>query len=171
MSENQRYRRGAVRTVVGRIKAGVKVEVGDLLFLGTDEYAYPAASITVNSSGSGSGGGFTGGAALNDLKTRFLGVLIEGATGGAETVDTNCVVGTSGVYEYPVPSGNIDATYGIGHPIKGVSSGSPGALLSQQVQIAANRTDAFAVLASTALQGATTVQIEIFSSMIGNPLA
>lgn len=169
MSNAQRYRSGNEERVTGLIKAGVKGEIGDLVFLSpTTEYVYPASSIAVDGSGSGSGGGFTGGDAQNDFKIAFLGVLIEGATSGTETVDSPCVVATDGVFEYPLNTA-LDDAYPPGTPFEAVVSG--GFLLDQQIKLSASNTDAFCLLARQGKSGDLNVEVRLFSSVMGNNLS
>lgn len=168
MNQSQRYRSGPQQIARGKIKAGVKAEIGDLCELETDEYVYPAVHVTVTSSGSGPGGGD----ALTEFKTKFIGSLIEGATSGLETVDTDCLVGYSAVWEYPlaVPA---DANYPPGTPLKAVVNTTPAThvLFNQQLAIDSTRTKCFAVAAQEILQGDTTVQARLVSSTMENALA
>lgn len=170
MANVQRFRSGHQELVSGKVKAGVRAEIGDLMFQSPDdEYVYPFGSIAVDGSGSGSGGGFTGGDAQADAKGAFLGVLTEGATSGDEAADTDCLVASDGVYEFPVPADDIDDDYPAGTPVE--ATVVSGFLADQMVQLASSRTDAFALLARFAPEGSTTVQIRLFSSVMGNELS
>lgn len=167
-NESQRYREGPQSVARGKIKAGVKAGVGDLMFKSSDEYLYPASTIAVDGSGSGSGGGFTGGNALTDFKGAFIGTLIEGATTGLETVDSDCLVGYGAVYEYDLNAAS-DANYAPGHPIEAYATG--GKLANQTVQLVSARTNAFATLAKELRTGDLTAFIQTQSSVMQNPLA
>ncbi len=170
MSQNQRYRSGPQQVATGKIKAGVKAEIGDLMFRSSDEYLYPASTIVVDSSGSGSGGGFTGGAAKTDFKSAFAGTLIEGATSGNEEEDSKCMIGYDADYEYPLDEA-ADSFYPPGYSVEVHSTGSPGALASQVVKLVATRTTAIALISRGLNPGDTTVTIRTVSSIMGNPLA
>jgi hypothetical protein len=158
--ENQRYRCGPQSVVSGKIQAGVVVEVGDLVAL-VDDYVVSGRAFDTSGSGSGT--------IDEDFKSVFLGVLIEGATGGHETVDTNCLVATDGDYEYDIDPTDADADYPPGTllgPVAGAST-----MDTQQLQIVDGRDDAIAQISRTLLQGSSTVQCRIFSSIMGNTLA
>lgn len=168
MSQNQRYRSGPQKVASGTIKAGTKAENGDLCALESDDYVYPASHTTVTSSGSGPGNTD----ALTEFKALFIGVLIEGATGGNESVDTPCLVGYGAVYEYPLDQA-ADADYPPGTPLSAVvnTTPSPDVLYNQQLQIQSSRTKCFAVAARRIREGDLTVEAVMVSSIMENALA
>lgn len=168
MSEAQRYRSGPQQVASGVIKAGIKAEIGDLMFLSEDEYLYPASTIAVDGSGSGSGGGFSGGAAVNDFKGAFAGTLIEGATSGNETTDSACLYGYDATYEYDLVEA-ADATYPAGTPLVSVEVND--FLADQTVAITDARTDAIALASRVIHEGDTTVEMRTVSSIMGTPLS
>lgn len=167
MSEAQRYRSGPQQVASGLIKAGIKAQVGDLMFLSSDEYLYPASTIAVDGSGSGSGGGFSGGSALTDFKGAFAGTLIEGATTGNEATDSNCLYGYDATYEYPLNEA-ADATYPSGTPILPVEIDD--VVADQVVAIGSARTNAIGLASREIREGDLTVQFRTVSSIMGAKL-
>lgn len=170
MSEVQRYRRGPQSLVQGMIQAGVQAQIGDMMMLiGT--YMVPANLLLVNSSGSGSGEGFSGGSGFTDFKSVFCGVLIEGATGGAETTDSKCLVdvGHDSEYEFDLPAA-LSQTYAPGQPLEPVVNSGSGSLYTQQLQVVTGRTYAVALLAKQAFSGDLTVRAHFFSTVMGESL-
>lgn len=154
MSQNQRFREGQQNVAKGLIQAGVKAQIGDLVML-LGGYVVPASLLAAGSS-------------YPEFKTVFFGVLIEGATAGTETHNTQCLVGTSGVYEYPVPTA-LSQGYAPGSPFEPVEEST--IIADQKLQYVAARTNAIALLAKQAYAGDLTVFVQIFSSVMGPPLA
>lgn len=152
MANKQRYRRGPQKLVKGLIDAGVKAQVGDLVAL-VSNYVTPAS--------------LSGLTTVAGFKAAFLGVLVEGATSGEETSDTPCLVATEGVFEFDLASA-LGAALHVGKTIGPVAVSS--VVQDQTVAGVADRDSAIALLAEEAPVGATTLLIEIFSELMGNPL-
>lgn len=155
----QRYRSDPEKIVSGKIKAGKKVEIGDLCMLDPTEYVLPSQLFSVNGSGSGPAGG----EAHTEFKNGFLGCLIEGATGGHETVDTPCLIGYDAVFEYPLDVA-ADADYPPGTLLEAVTG--TGFLVQQEVKISSTAAKSFAKAAREIKQGDLTVQARLISSIM-----
>ncbi len=152
MASVQRYRRGEQKIYKGMIDAGVKVEIGDLVGLVSNYVVNPEAS------------GLT---TIAAFKAVFLGVLIEGATAGTETTDTPCLVGVTGVYEFPVAAALGAALY----PGKAIAPVAVTSVVQDQlVAAAADRDTAIGLLASQAAAGDLTLLVDIVSAIAGMPL-
>jgi len=153
MANVQRYRRNDQKVVKGKIQAGVKVEIGDLVAL--------VSGYVVNAVNSGV-------TTVTNFKAIFYGVLIEGATAGTETADTDCIVGVSGTYEFDLAAA-LGAALPVGKTIGAVAVSS--VIQDQLVASVADRTTAIALLAQNALVGDTTLFIDIFPALAGYNLA
>lgn len=153
MSNVQRFRRGDQKVYKGQIAAGVKVEIGDLVALVSNNVVNAVNSGTTTAAG---------------FKAVFLGVLIEGATAGTETAVTPCLVGITGIYEFDLASALGAALYP-GKPIGAVAVSS--VVQDQVVAGVADRTTAIGLLASQAAAGDTTLLVDIVSELGGVPLA
>lgn len=161
MSNNQRFRSGPEQVVSGRIQAGVKAEIGDMVALVSD-YVVPAntfdSSLGVP-------------AALAAFKAAFLGVLIEGATSGGETTDTACLVATDGDFEYPVDPATVTADMPPGTYLTVGNDPTPDLLINQELQVVADATNAVCQASRQLPEASNIVTVRIFSSIMGNPLA
>lgn len=165
MANKQRFRRGHARTAVGKIKAGTKAEIGNLMYQSPlDNYWYPFSSILAN----GTGPGFAAGTALANAKSAFVGTLQEGATGGTETKDTDAVCYHGAVFEYDLSV----AAAADRPPGYGVTAFVDGATLSNsKLALAAALTDAIGTVERYVKQGHTTVWCQLQSSVMETPLA
>lgn len=153
MANVQRYRSGPQRVVTGLIDAGDTASIGDLVGLAAG-YVFSAAEYSDSQT-----------AAFHDL---FLGVLIEGATNGDETSDTQCVVAISGDFEFDcaaLPANKITVGQAFG-PADGGSTLDP-----QTVAPTLATTEAIGKLARQALAGDTTVVVSIRSVVMDQPYA
>ena|SRR5437764_1260504 len=152
MANKQRYRRGPQKVAKGRIDAGVKIQVGDLVGvdLATD-YVVPASAY-IN-------------ADIAVFRAIFAGVLIEGATSGSETRDTECLIGYDAVYEFDLNT-PAAAHYGAGTPLI-LSTGSTN-LDNQILEIGAAAT-AVAKAAEDIAQGALSAFVNIQSQTFTSP--
>ena len=152
MANVQRYRRGEQKIYKGMIDAGVKVEIGDLVAL--------VSNYVVNAVNSGT-------TTVAGFKAVFLGVLIEGATAGTETVDTPCLVGVTGVYEFDLASALGAALY----PGKTIGPVAVSSVIQDQVVAGvADRDTAIGLLATQAAAGDLTLLVDIVSAIAGMPL-
>lgn len=154
MANVQRYRWGPQRRVRGRIAAGKKVEIGDLVGVDLSTDFVVPASDTVNAN-------------IATFRGIFAGVLIEGATAGTETTETPCMIGVDGVYEFPLNVA-LAAESAPGTPLI-LTTGSTN-LLNQVVTVGA-RASAIALLAREGKAGDLTALIELYSAIFGAPLA
>lgn len=165
MSNKQRYRTGDNQVLSGKIKAGVKAEIGDLMYQSPlDKYLYPANKILAD----GTGIGFVAGTALANFKGAFAGTLMEGATSGTETVDKDCLCGYGAVYEYPL-SVTLVADSPAGTGLTAFVDGAT--LANQKLAVNAALTNAVGTLARFTPAGATTVHVFMHSSVMDTPLA
>lgn len=86
MPDFQRYRSGNVGEVKSKVAAGVQASIGDMVALVAGKVQTFASS----------------GLTSATFRTSFLGILVQGATKGTETVDTTCLVYTDGEFEMPL---------------------------------------------------------------------
>lgn len=154
MPQVQRYRRDNQDIAKGKIQAGVKAQIGDMLVM-VGNYAVPVAlagTITT----------------LALFKASFVGVLIEGATAGTETKDTDCLIATDGVFEYDLAT-PLAAVVPVGSIATGVLVTTT--VQSQQVASAgATRTNGIGIVETQGAIGDTTLLVRIFPALSGNPL-
>lgn len=146
MANVQRWRRGQSAPVKGKILAGNVAEIGDLM--GTSgQYFAPANDSTDSQTGT--------------FRDVFVGVLIEGATTGNETTDTECLVETVGEFEYPcvpLPGDKPVGTH------MGPSDG--GANLSNQELAVTTSSESIGLLAQPGKSGDTTCLVRIKSTVL-----
>ncbi len=143
MSNVQRKRTGQSAPVKAKIQASNVVEIGDLVAI-SGAYVAPAVDFSDASTVS--------------FHDSFLGVLIEGATTGNETSDTDCLVETVGEFEYPcvpLPGDQVVGTH------MGPSDG--GAQLSNQELAKTTSTESVGQLSQPGKSGDTTCIIRIKS--------
>jgi hypothetical protein len=143
----QRYRTGTISEVRGKVKAGVLAEIGDLVALNANKVeTFTSLATTV---------------AL--FADKFLGVLVQGATVGTETTDTDCLVYTSGEFEFPL-SATAAAVVDVG--------GLVSAQADQSVATGALIADACGRLCKAVAVGDTTCMVKIQSVVaLGGPQA
>jgi hypothetical protein len=149
MSDKMRWRYGDTNPVVAAVDSGTVIEIGDVLWLDTDD-AKPASAQSDQ-------GSETDNQTL--LTVNFLGVAMQRSRSG----DTDPVrVATTGVFEFDCPSG----TFEIGDLI-GVDENSGGTLLlDQQVDSVASSAYAVARVAKREPSAATSVLIDIRSTVM-----
>src|SRR5262245_25739783 len=93
MSNVQRYRGGPISEVKSVVKAAVQADVGDLVALNAGKVeTFTSMATTV---------------AL--FADKFLGVLQQGYTTGAETADTPCLVYTEGEFQFDLTAAAVAA--------------------------------------------------------------
>lgn len=149
MSDNFRYRHGDTRPVMMAVDSSTVIEVGDLVYLDTDD-AKPASSQADQSSEI---------ANQRLFAANFLGVSASRSKNG-ETADIQIL--TAGVFEFPCPSG----TFEVGD-LLGVDEASSGtALEDQQVASVATEDLAIGKVQQTVSSAATLVRIEIESRVM-----
>lgn len=151
MSDKMRWRYGDTNPVVAAVDSGTVIEIGDVVWLDTDD-AKPASDQADQ-------GSETDNQTL--LSSNFLGVAMQRSRSG----DTDPVrVATTGVFEFDCPSG----TFELGDLI-GVDENSGGTLLlNQQVDSVADSAYAVARVAKREPSATTSVLIDIRSTiMIG----
>jgi hypothetical protein len=149
MSDKMRWRYGDTNPVVAAVDSGTVIEIGDVLWLDSDD-AKPASAQADQ-------GSETDNQTL--LAVNFLGVAMQRSRSG----DTDPVrVATTGVFEFDCPSG----TFEIGDLI-GVDENSGGTLLlDQQVDSVASSAYAVARVAKREPSAATSVLIDIRSTVM-----
>lgn len=144
MSNVQRYRSGSQDVVTGIIEAGSLAEIGDLVAL-VSGYVVPASEFTDSQT--------------TNFHDVFLGVLIEGATIGTETYNTNCVVAVTGEYEFDCAA--LAQAYAPGQAFGAADGGAT--LADQTVAPTLATTEAVGKLSRQARVGDTTVTLRIRS--------
>lgn len=148
MANVQRKRSGPSAPVKSKIQAGNIVQVGDLV---------------------GQSGGYVKAAEdYSDAQTSsfhdvFLGVLVSGATTGDETDDTECLVETTGDFEFdcvPLPGDKEVGT------LVGASDG--GSTLANQSVAVTTAAEAIGRLAKPGVSGDTTCLVRIKSVIMAD---
>ncbi len=149
MSDKMRWRYGDTNPVVAAVDAATVIEIGDLVYLDTDD-AKPASSLADQESETANQ------QALADV---FLGVAMQRSRSG----DTDPIrVATTGVFEFDCPAG----TFELGNLI-GVDENTAGnALLDQQVDKVAAAKYAVGRVARREPVNATTVLVDIRSTVM-----
>ena len=150
MADTQRYRTGSISEVKGRVRAGVAAQVGDLCALVSGKVETFASSTLTSAT----------------FRTSFLGVLVQGATRGTETVDPTCLLYTEGEFEYPL-SATAAAVVDVGGLVAATANQivATGAVLG-----AAGTGTAIGRLARTVQIGDTTAIVKITSVVaLGGP--
>lgn len=149
MSDKMRWRYGDTNPVVAAVDSGTVIEIGDVVWLDTDN-AKPASDQADQ-------GSETDNQTL--LSSNFLGVAMQRSRSG----DTDPVrVATTGVFEFDCPSG----TFELGDLI-GVDENSGGTLLlNQQVDSVADSAYAVARVAKREPSATTSVLIDIRSAIM-----
>ena len=149
MSDKMRWRYGDTNPVVAAVDSGTVIEIGDVLWLDTDD-AKPASDQADQ-------GSETDNQTL--LAVNFLGVAMQRSRSG----DTDPVrIATTGVFEFDCPSG----TFELGDLI-GVDENTGGTLLlNQQVDSVADSAYAVARVAKREPSATTSVLIDIRSTIM-----
>jgi hypothetical protein len=148
MSDVLRWRYGDTSPVVIPVDSATEIEIGDLVYLDTDD-AKPASSVADGGSEAANQESF------HDL---FAGVAMQRSRAG----DTDPIrVATRGVFEFPCPS----ATFEVGALI-GASEDAGGTfLLDQQVEGVATANLAIGRCAKRVNPAATTVLVDIVATI------
>lgn len=153
MADVMRWRYGETNPVVMPVDAATVIEIGDLIYIDTDD-AKPAGQLPDAGSEAQSQEAF------HDL---FVGVAMQRSRSG----DTTPIrVATTGVFEFPCPSASFEIGALIG------ASDNPGgtALLSQQVEGVATANLAIGRCAKRVSPANTSVLVDIVSTtMYGGP--
>ena len=149
MSDKMRWRYGDTNPVISAVDSDTVIEIGDLVYLDTDD-AKPASSQSDQSS-----------KAANQtlFASKFLGVAMQRSRAG----DTDPIrVATSGVFEFDCTSG----TYELGQHV-GLEENTAGdGLLDQQIVSVSASAYAVGRTAKRASATATSVLIEICSTIM-----
>ncbi|QGJ71061.1 Hypothetical protein PBC10988_27640 [Planctomycetales bacterium 10988] len=155
MADTFRYRYGATHPVMAAIDEATVVEIGDLLYLDTDD-AKPAASLSDQGSEAANQEAFHDG---------FLGVAMQHSPSGrAEEIR----VATSGIFEFASPS----SIFELGQLIGIDENASGDGLLSQTVAPVANPNLAIGRCAQRHSSSSTKVLVAIESTVLtGGPQA
>jgi len=153
MADSFRYRYGATNPVLVPVDSATVVELGDLLYLDTDD-AKPAAS---------QADAETEAANQEAFHDKFLGVAMQRSAAG-ETEEIR--VATTGVFEFAAPS----ATYELGELLGADEAASGTALESQKVASVATANLAIGRCAKRVSAAATKVLVAIQSTVLwGGP--
>jgi hypothetical protein len=148
MSDILRWRYGDTAPVVVPVDSATVIEIGDLLYLDTDD-AKPAG---MQADG--------GSEAINQesFHDNFLGVAMQRSRAG----DTAPIrIATRGVFEFPCPS----ATFEVGTLIGASENGAGNALEDQQVEGVATANLAVGRCAKRVNPAATTVLVDIVATV------
>ncbi|HYW80329.1 MAG TPA: capsid cement protein [Thermoguttaceae bacterium] len=149
MSDKMRWRYGDTNPVVAAVDSATVIEIGDLLWLDTDD-AKPASGQTDQGTKTGN---------QDTLADNFLGVAMQRSVAG----DTTPIrVATTGVFEFACPSG----TFELGDLV-GVDEDTGGTtLLDQQVDTVAASEYAVARVARRESSATTSVLVDIRSTIM-----
>lgn len=149
MSDKMRWRYGDTNPVVAAVDSSTEIEIGDLVYLDTDDVK-PASSQADQSSES---------ANQTLFATNFLGVAMQHSRDG----DTAPIrVATTGVFEYICPS----ATYEIGD-LMGIDEATSGTALEDQVLAAvSNASEAIGRVAARAASATTSILVSLQSTVM-----
>jgi len=149
MADRMRWRYGDTNPVVAAVDSATEIEIGDLLYLDTDD-AKPASAHPDQGTES---------ANQAALAAKFLGVAMQRSRPG----DTDPIrVATTGVFEFDCPS----TTFELGDLIGGDENAAGNALLDQQVSKVTQAQYAIGRAARRAPTAATTVLVDIRSTVM-----
>jgi hypothetical protein len=147
MANKVRYRSGQVHLVSVRVDAATVIEVGDLLFLDTDD-AKPASAFPWNTNLA---------TTQSDFAAQFLGVAHEQSKSG-DTAPISVDVGSDAVYELDAAS----ATYELGDTL-GPDKDTGNQLLDQQLEAAVG-TSSIARAVESKPAAATSLRVSFASA-------
>ena len=154
MSDRMRWRYGDTNPVIAAVDSATVIEIGDLLYLDTDD-AKPAASQTDQGDEATNQSTFAAG---------FLGVAMQRSRSG----DTSPIrVATTGVFEFDCPS----ATYEIGDKVGVDEAASGTALENQKVAAVTPAAGAIGRVARRAATDTTSVLVDIRSTVMTGGVA
>ena len=149
MSDKMRWRYGDTNPVVAAVDAATVIEIGDLVWLDTDD-AKPASSQADLGSEDANQTAFA---------DKFLGVAMQRSRAG----DTAGIrVATTGVFDFDCPSG----TYELGDLVGVAENGTGNALLNQQVASVGFSGGALARVAKREPVATTSVLVDIRSTVM-----
>jgi hypothetical protein len=149
MSDKMRWRYGDTNPVVAAVNAETVVEIGDLVWLDTDD-AKPASGIANQGSKT---------ANQTALKAKFLGVAMQ----RSRIDDVAPIrVATTGVFEFDCPSG----TFELGDLIGGDTNAAGALLLNQQAAKVASSSCAIGRIAKRQASATTSVLVDIRSTVM-----
>jgi len=155
MADNMRYRYGDTNPVTSPVDSAQTIEIGDLVFLNTDDVRSASQST------------YAGGLATSQetFVDNFLGVAMQGSDSG----DTDDVrVATTGVFEFDCAS----ATFEVGDLVGPDDNSGATALTPQQVIAVTQVARAIGRVAKRVGTAATSVYVQIESTiMSGGPQA
>ena len=148
MADTFRYRHGDTRPVMMAVDSSTVIEVGDLIYLDTDD-AKPASSQSDQSS-----------EAANQrlFAAKFLGVSEHRSRNG----DTDAIkVATAGVFEFDCPSSSFEVG-----DLVGVDEAASGTALEDQKVASVAATDLSIAKVHKTTSSATTVKVDIQSAVM-----
>lgn len=149
MADRMRWRYGDTNPVVAAVDSATEIEIGDLLYLDTDD-AKPASAHPDQG---------TEAANQAALASKFLGVAMQRSRPG----DTEPIrVATTGVFEFDCPSTSFE----LGDLVGGDENAAGNALLDQQVSKVTQAQYAIGRVARRAPTPATTVLVDIRSTIM-----
>jgi hypothetical protein len=149
MTDKMRWRYGDTNPVVAAVDAATVVEIGDLVYLETDD-ARPAAAQANLLSKAANQEGFA---------HKFLGVAMQRSRSGDSTPVR---VATTGVFEFDCPSGAFE----LGDLLGADGNAEGTALLSQQVAKVAESRHAIGRVAKREAAATTSVLVDIRSTIM-----
>jgi hypothetical protein len=148
MSDILRWRYGDTSPVVIPVESATVIEIGDLVYLDTDDAKPASAQADAGTEAANQ-------EAFHDL---FAGVAMQRSRAG----DTTPIrVATRGVFEFPCPS----STFEVGALIGASENGGGNALLNQQVEGVAAANLAIGRCAKRVNPAATTVLVDIVATI------
>jgi len=149
VSDKMRWRYGDTNPVVAAVDSAIEIEIGDLLYLDTDD-TKPASSQADQG---------TETANQELFADKFLGVAMQRSPVG----DTDPIrVATTGVFEYDCPSG----TFELGDLVGADENADGDALVNQQVAKVAASKYAVGRVAKRVAAAATIVLVDIRSTVM-----
>ena len=149
MSDKMRWRYGDTNPVVAAVDSATVIEIGDLVWLDTDD-AKPASAQADQGSET---------ANQEKLADNFLGVAMQRSRSG----DTSPIrVATTGVFELDCPSG----TFELGDLVGADENAAGNALLNQQVAKVSASKYAIGRVAKRVASAATAVLVDIRSTVM-----
>ncbi len=149
MSDKMRWRYGDTNPVVAAVDSTTVIEIGDLLWLDTDD-AKPASDQTDQGSEAANQAAFA---------DSFLGVAMQRSRSG----DTAPIrVATTGVFEFDCPSGTSE----LGDMVGADENAGGDALLNQQVAGVASSGYAIARVAKREASASTSVLVDVRSTVM-----
>jgi len=154
MSDNMRWRRGDTNPVQAAVDSAQEIEIGDLVYLATDD-----ARAADQQADQGSEG-----ANQEVFADNFLGVAMQRSRSG----DTDPIrVATTGVFEFACPS----STWEIGNLVGASEAASGTALENQQVEKVTTYPRAIGRCARRQASAVTTMLVDIVSTVMRGGVA